>query len=193
MYSPVRVVCANTLSAALNLGETTMRRGKKRRMTRIRHTANAQALIQRLPEIMDFASRTFTHTVEELEALAKTPCLSEQFNEFCRNLYADELAVPINDVRGDASTERPRRLDDLPVYHAISNLFNGDAIGYDMPHMHGTMYGAYQAVAEFYSHGVYSNYADPVEAARKRLESLWFGPAAKRIETARELALAATR
>lgn len=192
MFSPVRVVCANTMASALHLAEAG-NRGKKRRMSRIRHTANAAQMIERLPEIMDFAGQTFTATVEELEVMAKTPCLAAQFNDFCRELYADQLAVPINDVRGDSSTERPRQLDDLPVYHELTHKFSGGAIGGDMPHMRGTMYAAYQAVAEFYSHDAGRTNDDPVEAARKRLESLWFGPGAKRIDSARTLALAAAR
>ena len=192
MFSPVRVVCANTLSSALNLAEHTTRSGRKRRINRIRHTANAQQLISKLPEIMDFAAREFTHTVEELEAMAKTPCLAEQFRDYCTHLFAPELATPINDVRGDDSTQRPRQLEDIPAYNEIRLKFNGAAIGGDMPHMRGTVYAAYQAVAEYYSHDAGRN-PDPVENARQRLESLWFGPAAKRLEQARELATAATR
>lgn len=193
MFSPVRVVCANTLASALHLAEASERPGRKRRINRIRHTANAAAMIQRLPEVMDFASRQFTATIEELEVLAKTPCLSKQFDEFCQQLYAHELSLPINDKRGDDSTQRPRVLTDLPVYEELVRKFDGEAIGSDMPHMKGTMYAAYQAVAEHYSHDAGRSNDDPIEAARKRLESLWFGPGAKRIADARTLALAASR
>ena len=54
------------------------------------------------------------------------------------------------------------------------------------------MWGAYQAVTEYLSHDA-GRAKDPTEAARQRLEGLWFGKAATTLTDAHGLALAATR
>jgi hypothetical protein len=53
------------------------------------------------------------------------------------------------------------------------------------------MWGAYQAVTEHLSHDAGWSW-DPIEAARQRLEGLWFGKAAATLTQAHALALAAT-
>ncbi|MCP9796205.1 DUF932 domain-containing protein [Cyanobium sp. Lug-B] len=188
-FSPIRVVCNNTLSAALGLASA---RSRRQQGCRIRHTRNANALISRLPELIDLQRQQFTGGLAELRAMAAAPCTAAQFRQYVETLFADQLRGAINDRRGDASTSRPRRLEDLPAWEGLSAKFEGQAIGSDIPGVQGSMWGAYQSVTEFLSHEA-GRSRDPIEAARQRLEGLWFGKAAATLSQAHELALAATR
>lgn len=186
LFSPIRVVCQNTLSAALGLAE---RRQHRDTSIRIRHTKNADALIQRLPELVDIRRRQFLGGIEELRQMAATPCSMAQFRQYISSVFADQLEGTVNDVRGDKSTARPKLLEDLAGWPSLLRKFEGEAIGSELKASHSTAWAAYQSVTEFLSHEAgRSKHAD--QAARQRFESLYWGNAAVRIQTAHEAALA---
>jgi len=95
----------------------------------------------------------------------------------------------VNDVRGDKSTERPKVLEDLPVWPSVLRKFEGDAIGSDLTASSGTSWGAYQAVTEYISHES-GRAKEPTDAARKRLESIYWGQSSELITKAHQHALA---
>lgn len=186
MFSPIRVVCQNTLSYAL--GRAAM--GEKNKRMRIRHTKNANALIDHLPALINTQRQQFTAGMEELKAMASKQCTSKQFIEYCEKVFADQLEGFTNEKRGDSSTARPKRISDLACWDSIANKFAGDGIGFDIPGVQGTMWGAYQAITEYFSHDA-GRASDSVEGARQRLESLYWGSASRTIAQAHSLALAA--
>jgi len=188
IFSPIRVVCQNTLSATLNHADRQDAAGKHKRMS-IRHTTNCNALIERLPEIIDFKRQQFTATIEELQAMASRPCSSAQFQLYCSQVFADQLAGTINDKRGDKTTARPKTLQDLPAWDSIAAKFHGEGIGFDIKGVEGTMWGAYNAITEHLTHDA-GRALDTTENARKRLESLYWGTAATTLNKAHALALA---
>jgi len=185
IFSPIRVVCMNTLSATLRHADHAA--GNKRMS--IRHTANANSLIKRLPEVIDFKRQQFTHTLEELQIMASKPCTDAQFKAYVEKVFADQLAGTINDKRGDASSARPKTVQDLPQWDGLCNKWAGDAIGADISGVKGTMWGAYNTVTEFLTHEA-GRSSDSTDAARRRLESLYWGTAAATLNKAHALALA---
>ena len=185
LFSPVRVVCQNTLSAALGLANNQRHRDNS---IRIRHTKNADSLIQRLPELVDVRKRQFIGGLDELRHMAATPCTMTQFRHYISNIFADQLQGTVNDVRGDKSTERPKVLEDLPAWASVFRKFEGVAIGSDLSASRGTAWGAYQAVTEYISHES-GRAKDPMNAARKRLESIYWGSASDQLTKAHEFAL----
>jgi phage/plasmid-like protein (TIGR03299 family) len=186
LFSPIRVVCQNTLSAALGLASNQRHRDNS---IRIRHTKNADRLIARLPELVDVRRRQFIGGLEDLRHMAATPCSMAQFRQYITTVFADQLQGTINDVRGDRSTARPRVLEDLPGSTSMLRMFDGEAIGTELQASRGTVWGAYQAVTEFITHESGKS-KDPTEAARKRLESMWWGQAQETINLAHTAALA---
>jgi hypothetical protein len=178
-------VCQNTLSAALGVASSQRHRDSS---IRIRHTKNADSLIARLPELVDVRRRQFIGGLEELRHMAATPCSITQFRHYITTVFADQLQGTINDVRGDKSTARPRVLEDLPGWSSMQRKFDGEAIGMELPTSRGTAWGAYQAVTEFMTHESGKS-KDPTEAARKRLESMYWGQGYKAISVAHEKAL----
>ena len=188
LFTPIRVVCNNTLSAALGHADRTGAAAKGKRIS-IRHTTNCNAMIERLPEIIDIKRQQFTAGLEELEAMAAKPCTSAQFKAYCEQVFADQLVGMTNDKRGDKTTARPKVLADLPLWDSVANKFAGDGIGFDLPGVKGTYWGAYNAVTEYITHE--AGRGDSVEAARRRLESQWWGSGQATITKAHALALAA--
>jgi phage/plasmid-like protein (TIGR03299 family) len=186
LFSPIRVVCQNTLSAALGVASNQRHRNNA---IRIRHTKNAESLIARLPELVDARRRQFIGGLDELRHMAATPCTKAQFRQYISTVFADQLQGTINDLRGDKSTARPRVLEDLPGWTSVLRMYDGEAIGTELQASRGTAWGAYQAVTEFITHESGKS-KDPTEAARKRLESMWWGQAQETINLAHTAALA---
>jgi phage/plasmid-like protein (TIGR03299 family) len=185
LFSPIRVVCQNTLSAALGLSSNQRYQDNS---IRIRHTKNADSLIERLPDLVDIRRRQFIGGLDELRSMAATPCSMVQFRQYISTVFSDQLQGTVNNVRGDAGTLRPKTLDDLPVWQSVFRKFEGAAIGSDLRGTYGTAWGAYQAVTEFISHES-GRAKDSVDAARQRFESIYLGTMASRIVLAHSSAL----
>ena len=185
LFSPIRVVCQNTLSAALGIANNQHRRDNS---IRIRHTKNAESLIARLPELVDIRRKQFIGGLDELRHMAATPCSMVQFRQYISTVFADQLQGSVNDVRGDASTARPRVLEDLPAWPSVLRKFDGEAIGSDLLAIRGSVWGAYQAVTEYITHES-GKVKNPVEAARKRMESIYWGSSADVITKAHAAAM----
>lgn len=171
LFSPIRVVCQNTLSAAIGLASNQRHQYNS---IRIRHTKNADSLIQRLPELVDVRRRQFIGGLDELRHMAATPCSMAQFRQYIGNVFADQLQGTVNNVRGDKSTVRRKVLEDLPAWPSLLRKFEGDAIGSDLPAANGTAWGAYQAVSEYITHEA-GRTKNTNDAIRKRFESIYFG------------------
>ena len=120
--------------------------------------------------------------------MASTPCSMVQFRQYVSTVFADQLQGTVNDVRGDANTARSRVLEDLPAWPSVLRKFDGEAIGSDLLANSRSAWGAYQAVTEYISHesGKAKNL---VEAARKRMESIYWGSSAQAIDMAHTAAL----
>jgi len=185
LFSPIRVVCQNTLSAAIGLNKTSQKRDSS---IRIRHTKNADALIQRLPELVDMRRRQFIGGLDELRQMANTPCSLTQFQQYITQVFGDQLSGTVNDIRGDRRTARPKMLEDLPSWPSLLHKFQGEAIGSNLAASTGTAWAAYQAVTEYLSHEA-GRAKEAEKADRKRFESLYWGSASERITKAHQQAL----
>ena len=186
LFSPIRVVCQNTLSAALGMAGS-QHRGNIN--IRIKHTKNADDLIQRLPELVDLKRHQFLGGLDELKQMAATPCSTLQFHQYIKHIYADQLQGTVNDVRGEKSTARPKMIEDLAAWPSLLRKYEGEAIGADLNGANHTAWGAYQAVTEYISHES-GRTRNQDEAARKRFESVYWGRESDRISSAHMAALA---
>jgi hypothetical protein len=111
-----------------------------------------------------------------------------KFRQYISNVFADQLQGTVNDVRGDKSTARPKVLESLPALPSVLQKPEGDASGPDLTASKGTAWGAHQAVTEYISHKS-GRAKDPIDAARKRLESAFWGPASNMLTKAHEFAM----
>lgn len=186
-FSDVRLRCANQLSyltgKAMN---TAVSNGTGLRM---KHTASVTAFAEKLPQLIDLERRSFRRSLDELRDLSGIQLTTEIARRVLEATYADKLTTPIRDK--SSGELRARTIADLPEIDVIRNHYSGDTgMGIrDIPGVAGTAYGLFNAITQFETHDS-GRAKDETERARARLESLWGGTSAKRIERAREACLA---
>ena len=145
-FTPIRVVCANTLALAHS--------DKASKLIRVRHSANVKANLAAIGDIMNTANAQFEATAEQFRRLA------------ARNIdYADlkeyvQLVFPAAKIE----TKGERKCQ---IMGHIESLFESGR-GAGAPGVGGTLWGAYNAVNEYYGY-VRGHNAD------NRIDSLWFG------------------
>jgi phage/plasmid-like protein (TIGR03299 family) len=183
-YTPIRVVCQNTLSVALNRGEATHVRlmhlsGVNKAIDNV--TAAIEAIDARFEEAADMfralAARQIHNEaelrtyVEAVYNIGKKPAAQRTGAE----LLGDLLAKPANlpkagaldvDQGGMTKETRSRIMDE------VAHLFTNGK-GNDLPGVRGTAYAAYNAVTEHLTW----HRGGAVKAQDSRLENLWMSSA----------------
>ena len=154
MFTPIRVVCMNTLSAALGGAENAAKAGKA---MSLRHTTNILDQMEMAKGLVNTAKRTFEDSLETYKAFAKKRITDKMFDEFFKKSYWSEQELRLHD---EGTLEKSR------VYATVKRLYESGT-GQDIPGARGTLWAAYNAVTEFVDH----------ERGRddNRLSSSWFG------------------
>lgn len=149
-FTPVRVVCNNTLSAA----HTTF----ASKLLRVNHTKNIVTNLEKIQETMDVATRTFNATVEQYKTLAKRGINTADLEKYVNIVFRAQSKV---DEFEAVETRKSKVLED------VTNLFETGR-GSDIAEVRGTLWGAYNAITEYiqYNRG---------KDESKRLNETWFG------------------
>lgn len=160
---PIRVVCANTLSAAHNTGQ----------LLRLKHTDSIELSFDQAIKMIDAASGQFLAYGEQLDILAQTSIMQEDLD-----LYVKRVFFPALDARkAAAETEKEKKnvqaeLNQLiKKQNQINELFQTEPSIIDYPETNGTAYGAYHAVNFFLNH-------THAIGEERRLQSLMWGDGA---------------
>lgn len=143
-----RVVCQNTLSAALGEGSITFK---------VRHTKNAMSKLAEAHRVLGMASERFASMEANMNKLAKTPFSEGKMKELA------ELLFPA-DAEGDVSTRALNNRDMLIQAWA-------SAPG-AVP---GTAWGAENGVSYFVDHMRSTRTNEGGTAQESKLNSIWFG------------------
>lgn len=175
-FTNVRVVCANTLAMALQgekrtISEDMTWNGKT---ARIRHTKSIHDNLNAVRDAIDIQRRAFRYSIEEYRAMTKVDLSAAAFDQYLSTVFAKQL-------------ENDRKVQDLRQYEQLAQNFEA-GIGTDIKGVRGTLWNAYNAVTEWTTHQ--RNDGDEIEAARARLNSLWFGSSAQINEAAHSAAMA---
>jgi len=125
IFTNVRVVCANTLAAA-------MREGNK---TSIIHKNGANNSFDNLIQSIDTARQTFAVEIQAMRELAEYQMSTHDFRYFLEQVYA-------KDLKGD------KQLEDLKKYEQIKRA-SSVGFGSEISGVRGTLWGALNAVTEF--------------------------------------------
>jgi phage/plasmid-like protein (TIGR03299 family) len=149
LFTAVRVVCFNTLSAALHAGEGTG--------VTIRHTGEIGRKIEEAQRALGLAGKYFKAFGEGADLLSGYTPTTEQLDKYFRALYPDP-------EKGDPARAKATRM-------ALFGIME-QGLGMDMPGVRGTAYGAYNAVTQFVDHHTGTD-------MRRRLESSWWGDGSK--------------
>lgn len=148
-FTPIRVVCQNTLMLALESGE---------KAHNIRHSKHMQGRLQNVQELLSLIWKTFEKAEKLFQLLAKVPVKGERFDTYLEAVY------PRTEGQRKAK-QRPERWD------RVAQLFEAG----DSPHLRPshTLWGAYNSVTR------YEDYRQAKEAGPdRRLNRIWFGQGA---------------
>lgn len=166
-FTPIRVVCANTLAVA--------ERESRGHGVSIIHKGDLSTKVRQAQEVLGLASDFYDLVEAKIERLAAYyPSLAE-LNDFFRAVYPD--------IDGVESTRTKN------VRAELMRLFE-QGRGHDLAAIRHTAWTALNAVTEYVDHYRSTRGKTPLERASRRLESAWFGSGARLKERAWELALA---
>jgi len=154
-FTSVRVVCHNTITAALGSGES----------VRVLHSERFDA--DRVRQDLGIVADAWDRFLIQSRQLAGEPLSATDADMFVRSLLEPYKSpgVPVSESR---------------AYRRILELFNGKAIGSDIPGVVGTRWGMLNAVTELVDH-------ERGRSDNTRIESAWFGTGAALKNRALEL------
>src|SRR5262245_19439425 len=159
-FTPIRVVCANTLSMAHGSDAS--------KLIRIKHTKDVLENLANVREVMDLANAEFEATAEQYRRLARKSVNQADLRKYVKRVLKVEDEQDI--------TTRSKNIVEEIVRLAEAGRGN------DLPSIRGTFWTAYNGVSEYltYTRG---------RSEDKRLNSLWFGDGALTNRHALEVAL----
>jgi phage/plasmid-like protein (TIGR03299 family) len=164
-FTPVRVVCANTLAMAEgdNCGS---------QLLRLRHTKRLTDVMAQVRDIMNLANSTFEATAEQYRRLAAAKVNRDDLRK-----YVKEVLLLSEDKKKPGELH-PKSAE---IMAAVLETFDSGK-GQENRKVKGTWWAAYNAVTEYlsYTRG---------KTTDSRLDSLWFGEGFKINEDALDLAL----
>ena len=169
-FTPIRVVCSNTLAMAHSNNAS--------KLIRLKHTKNIITNLGNVAETVDAIRAEFNATAEQYQKL-----LVADINKKDILRYVN-LVIAGTDDSEKISTRTRNTIDNeiLPLLDSPTNTV-GD--------MQGTLWAAYNAVTEYLTHsaGGTGTKIDPVRKRANRLQSLWFGQNGNKNTDALKLAL----
>src|SRR4051812_15284022 len=168
-FTPIRVVCQNTLTMA-----ETRARGQG---LAILHRGNLPSKIREAQRVLGLAEQFYDDAATKIDCLAGYYPSTEQLKTFFESLYPD----PANSENRRAKNVREK----------LFGLFES-GVGQDIPEVRGTAWAAFNSVTEYVDHWRSSRGSDSFDRASRRLESSWFGSGAKLKTRAWNLALEMT-
>ncbi len=173
LFTPTRVVCQNTLNAAL-------REGSGEGIS-IRHTKNAEDAIQEARRNLGIALKYFDSFRVHVNVLAK-----KQVTQAALKSYLSTL-VPATKFEDGKEQLDGTRVEQ--TRNQITELFEKGK-GNDALKIKGSFWALYNGVTEYVDYYRGTRGKDAAEQESNRLESVWFGSGAKMKVKAFDLALA---
>lgn len=162
-FTPIRVVCANTLRLAHDQ--------KASQLIRIRHTKAAAENLANVRETVNTINASFEATADQYRRLAHKHINQQDVVRYVKYVFNIPLEAP-----KDGYTTQTEKLVDA----AVARIFSGR--GQDIPGVEGTLWAAYNGVTEYLSY-------ERGRTPETRLNSLWYGESANINDRALEHAL----
>jgi len=159
-FTPIRVVCANTLALA--------HRADASKLIRLKHTKDLHENLANVREVMNVANAEFEASAEQYRLLAR-----KSINQADLRRYVKKVLK----VEGDKISTRTANIIEAIVAKCETGKGN------DLPSVRGTLWTAYNGFNEWLGY-------DRGHNQPNRLNSLWFGDSANVNRFALETALA---
>ena len=158
-FTPVRVVCANTLALS--------HRADASKLIRVKHSASLHENLANIREVMNLANSEFEATAEQYRLLAR-----KSINQIDLRRYVKKVLK----VEGDKISTRTANM----MQEIIGRCESGK--GNSLASIKNTLWSSYNGVTEYLSYQRGRNESN-------RLNSLWFGDSANMNRLALETAL----
>jgi phage/plasmid-like protein (TIGR03299 family) len=204
-YTPVRVVCANTLAAAHDSRES--------QFLRVRHTKGMKDALIAVRDVCDNADAQFEATAEEYRELARRQVRPGDLKKYVKQVMGltNDAKMPgqlctRSQVTLDSIVQRYQDQQEIgrellsahrereEIHRAAESVANASLLDVMLANFEGgrgvkeslstkgTWWNAYNAVTEFLTH-------ERGKSADGRLNSLWFGDSARLSQSALQSAL----
>lgn len=167
MITPIRVVCWNTLRAALKDNE---------KKVRLRHTSSIITRAGEVRDLLGIINDYYNKFEEEAALFSRTPIKNDEELDRYLSLAGFTLSEDKNNTRMQNIREQ------------IITLFDGQGLGMDM-NQH-SVWNAYNAITEYVDHHRTIRVSGDYSKEEARLDSLWFGSGAQIKQKAWDAALA---
>ena len=159
-FTPVRVVCANTLAMAHGDDAS--------KLIRMKHTKDVLENLANIREVMDLANQQFEATAEQYRCLARKNINQDDLRKYVRRVLKAE----------DEQNSSTRLKNIAEVIARLAEVGRGN----ELPSIRGTYWSAYNGISEWLTH-------ERGRSGDNRLNSLWFGDGAVTNRHALEVAL----
>lgn len=159
-FTPIRVVCANTLALS--------HRADASKLIRVKHSASLHENLANIREVMNVANSEFEATAEQYRLLAR-----KSINQIDLRRYVKKILK----VEGDKISTRTMNM----MQEIIGRCESGK--GNSLASIKNTYWSSFNGVTEWLSYQRGNN-------PQNRLNSLWFGDSANMNKHALETALA---
>jgi phage/plasmid-like protein (TIGR03299 family) len=159
-FTPIRVVCQNTLSMAHGSDAS--------KLIRLKHTKDLHESLKNVREIMDLANAEFEATAEQYRLLARRSINRADLLRYVKKIFGVE----------DGQEAGTRLKNIMAEVVGLAEVGRGN----DMATVSGTLWTAYNGMSEWL--GSRRGYSQSC-----RLDSLWFGDSARLNRRALEAAL----
>jgi phage/plasmid-like protein (TIGR03299 family) len=146
-YTPIRVVCANTMAMAHN--------NTASKLIRIRHTRRSASHLEQVRDIMDNINAEFEATAEQFKFLA-----SKSFNQKDIERYVKVMLGIEKTANEDIKTRTQNIMSDI--------MARIEGPKQSAANVRGTWWAAYNGFNEYLNYG-------KGRTADNRIDSLWFG------------------
>lgn len=143
LWTPVRIVCANTLRAAIG-GE----RATKEGIIKLRHTKNLARAMELVRESVDVARRTFDVSLDLYRRMAGVRMDIRGLESYVREVW--RVPTTIQAMADGMSIEDAEKASRMPrCWEDLQRLYES---GRGSEYHRGTVWGGYNAVTEWTTH-----------------------------------------
>lgn len=160
-FTPIRVVCNNTLSMAHS--------DQASKLIRLKHSKNVHKNLENLRDIMNAVNAEFEATAEQYRLLASKSINQNDLRKYVKMVFKVDAEDSVIWPAGERSKEQKELCSERQknILEEVMKLVESGR-GNTLPSVKGTYWAAYNGVTEYLSY-VNGRNAD------NRLNSLWFG------------------
>ena len=161
-YTMIRVVCANTLGAALNAADSWL--------ARILHTKSVEVRTEQVIERLAKVEAGADAMMDRYRAMRSLPVRG-------KGAVSAYLAAVFGPAEVEAQAKAAAKGQDSRKVQAVGRLME-EGRGVDLPGVQGTVWGLYNALTEYMTHDRNSTAKDQRKAAESRAGQNAWGPGA---------------